>query len=84
MVVLLLQNGANIDAQNKFKLTPLAVAVQNGIVNFFQFIHLQSIKKYRKILGYEKIVDLLIENNAKLDITDKNGYTVLHIAAQKG
>lgn len=41
-------------------------------------------KKYSNILGNDKIVDYLLEKKAKIDITNKNGYTILHVAAQQG
>lgn len=34
--------------------------------------------------GNEEVVDLLIQNNARLDVTDGSGSTVLHLAASRG
>lgn len=91
IVELLLRNGAIINAQNRYRQTPLHLAVRNGSDMIFFLKKVRKIKREKLIpnthlnnLGHEKITDLLLEKKAKVNIVDENGHTVLHIAAENG
>lgn len=74
LVDLLLQNGANINAQNKNKHTPLHLAVRNGSETGKWKMQKLKFENYSNISGHEKITDLLLEKQAKLTVADDNGW----------
>lgn len=41
-------------------------------------------RKFNPFSGHQKILDLLIKNEANFDTKSISGYTPLHIAAQEG
>ena len=70
----LIKFGAKVDAKDKFKRTPLAVAIQKGK----SFAHLHSMCSISiQIFLYENIVYDLVGHGAK----DEPGRTSLHLAA---
>lgn len=71
MVELLVKRGANVNAVNKFNYTPLNKAVSNFI------------KPDNKEKECVKILNLLLDKGAKLDVQDGNGTTALMWAVQK-
>ena len=71
MVQLLIKNGANVNAKNKFNYTPLHKAV-------FNFMGADPDEKQ-----CEKILNLLLEKGADIDAQDGNGITPLMGAVQK-
>lgn len=71
MVELLVKRGANVNAVNKFNYTPLNKAVSNFI------------KPDNKEKDCVKILNLLLDKGAKLDVQDGNGTTALMWAVQK-
>lgn len=71
MVELLISRGANVNAVNKFNYTPLNKAVSNFI------------KPDNKEKDCVKILNLLLDKGANLDVQDGNGTTALMWAVQK-
>ena len=71
MVQLLVKRGANVNAKSKFSYTPLQKAV-------FSFV-----EGKRKEGDCEKILNLLLDKGATVDVQDGNGNTPLMTAVQK-
>ena len=90
----LIQNGAEIDARNKYKNTPLHYAANNGDLEIFQHFldHGAQIEAkddvertpivFAVYKNHFEIVKCLIEKGAQLDIKIKYGCTALHFAAE--
>lgn len=82
----MLQNGADSNATDNSLKTPLHTCSESG--NSFNFIEM-NIKltnlfqiEYNSSLGYEKLVQILIENGTTVDHVDQNGWTPLFYAAK--
>lgn len=74
MTTLLLAHKANVNAINKPKQTPLHQAI----------IGASYFKKRKKFLHHNKVVDLLLKKNPKINAQDASTYSALHYAAEHG
>ena len=97
-VKLLLENGANVNAQNNEGLTPLMIAVTFGFIDMVKLlvssddslnVDLQDTMGNTALIlaiayEYEKIAEFLIENAADLSIKNKEGTTAIELATQFG
>ncbi|WP_342223953.1 ankyrin repeat domain-containing protein [Spiroplasma endosymbiont of Asaphidion curtum] len=92
LVKFLIENGANINARNNDRDTPLHSAARNGNFEIVELLlkhgaDVNAITKdgrtplhYATQEGHIDIVKLLIEHKADVNIPDKNGFTPLHMA----
>lgn len=88
----LLQNGANISAEDSFKNTPLHLAAKNGKRYFrIKVQHLTDCSfftnlfiSYEYDLGHENLVKLLLRKGANINSEDGGMNTALHVAVKKG
>ncbi|KAF4458682.1 1-alkyl-2-acetylglycerophosphocholine esterase, partial [Fusarium albosuccineum] len=85
---ILLRNGANIDTRDHDGRTPLMVAVQQGHFRNPSSVDSRTLSFESSLSdesdGCPEVVDFLLDNDAKLDLSDVKGNTVLHIAACQG
>ncbi len=92
----LIENGANMNAQDQDKNTPLHLAIINGRTETAKFliekgadIDAQDQDKNTPlhlaiINGHTEIVDRLIAAGAKINVRNEDGSTPLHLATDKG
>lgn len=92
----LIQKGADIELESDGGSTPLILAAQNGHLNTVRLLlSLDATKKidhrnnlgfsalhYAAFRGYEKIVTILLANNASHHILGKGGETAVYYASQ--
>lgn len=96
-VKLLLQKGANVNAEDNDGLTPLAIACQRG--NYFAVERLLQAEQIDITLvdnqgstalheacenGTGKIVEMLLKSGAEISVADRDRVTPLHIACREG
>ena len=96
VVKLLLNKGANIEAQNDEHWTPLHLACQNGqtdvvklLLNNRANIEAQDNEHWTPLHfachdGHAKVAKLLLNNHANIDAQDNEHWTPLHLACQEG
>ncbi len=89
----LIARGADVNAREDDKTTPLFIAVENGnleiaemLLNFGAKVNARNKEKQTPIMGLDddatpELLELLIKHGAKLDLVDKQGNTVLILAA---
>ena len=87
IVELLLSHQANISAQNKDGYTPLHLITQDIKSNqkYFSenYIAREVNNNNININTKFSILKLIFDNNAKIDVTNNDGYTALHFSAQQ-
>ena len=92
VVSLILDKGADIDAEDEEGRTPLIRAVMNGHVDTVKLLlerraHIEATFEANTVLmeavmqNHEGIVKLLLENGAEKEAKNKSGHTALHLAA---
>lgn len=95
VVDILVRNGADVNAKDDLGYTPLASAVLNGnLINHLFPTIAQILSEYRVIkyttfdnpffLGHKKIVEILVQYGADLNLKNDDGDTPLDIALAKG
>ena len=96
VVKLLLECGANVNAQDKYGETVLHCAVEKGHGKVIKLLlecgaNVDAKGKDGKTVlhcavekGYEKVVKLLLECGANVDAQNKDHKTVLHLAVERG
>lgn len=88
MVRLLIEKGANVNNYNTHKISALTVAIKGG--KHLKFVKLLLPKESlirRNVffcLGFDKVVELLIQKKANIKIMQNNGDTLLMLAATHG
>jgi len=85
IATLLIEKRANLDVQNQKKQTPLHIALTHAVaVNHITYSEVNNLSHSAVSISasrYKRIVFLLIENGANLNIPDQNGKTPFHYAA---
>lgn len=85
VVELLLKNGANVNAVDNDLNTPLHYAAKHGIHHDFSLSTTKlSANHFDWNLGYEAIVNELVDNWANVNLPNADGETALHFAAIGG
>lgn len=81
----MLENGANINAENKNKETPLFSSIRKGkLCGVVDTDNLQNLSNHSNSSGKEKLVELLLQNGANINIVNKNKHSPLQLAIQYG
>ena len=81
-VKFLLENGANINLQDRSGNTSLILALRDIYLYFYEIYDEHCFLKHFIVSSFE-IMELLLENGADPNIQNKSGYTVLMIASIK-
>lgn len=88
---MLIQNGADVDHVEKDGSSALNRAAIRGNLNQNSFDPFAIVNKADKMLsfiifsvGNEKVVDLLLQNGANVNLINKFGHSALHRAVFKG
>lgn len=83
----MIQNGANVNAVQNDKRTPLHLSSQHGIFvhrnRHFNQINRQ-LQIFHLFLGLEHVSNVLLRNRANVYAQDKDLWTPLHLAACNG
>lgn len=86
VVKLLISHRANVNLPNRTGSTPIATAAWHGNISIYTFLNLKrsinSIFHYH--LGYEQIVELLLQNNAHVDLNERIAKSALDKAQANG
>ena len=92
----LISHGADVNASNKSKFTPLLLSAQEGFLELLRLLHTRDADLKAKtengstmlhlaaFEGHTDIVDWLIQRAAELELKDNEGRTALHLAAHSG
>ena len=92
---LLLKNGAEVDALDRAKLSPLLIAADSNSLGTVQLllaagadVNLRCRGKQTALMfaaekGHADVIDALAQGGAKLELKDADGYTALMLAASK-
>lgn len=84
---MLLKHGADVNFSDNDGSTPLhqsCIYGNRSSFNLFTTLFSFNLKPVFFVVGYDKIAEKLLKYDAKVNITDKNGYTPLHWAAEGG
>lgn len=84
---LLIENGADIDAVDIMNNTALNIAIMNGIYKNVWNFNTKSSKTifiYHPFLGHDKVAEILIRNNANVNVVNADGNTALISTIPKG
>lgn len=88
MAKILIQHGADLNSETRFKVTPLSVAATNGsyqIHSNYKFYHFIDLLFFIFMLsGQTEFVKILIENGAEINHQNSFGYTPLHWSSSNG
>ena len=95
MLCLLLQHGADVDVKNKYGLTPLMWAANNGHSDIASLLlqHGANIEAkdedgrtplmYASSWGHTDTASLLLQHGADIDVTDYEGASAIHRASPR-
>lgn len=81
---ILIQNGIDVNKMDHNNQTALhRAALRGNCTNWFSTCVFRS-SQIRFIAGKKRVADLLVKNNATIDVVDIEGQTPLKLAANKG
>lgn len=81
---MLIKNGANVNQADEEGDTPLSYAGASGNFAIFNFFKMTTCTELLPLTGNVKMIKLLVENGAKLDVKNEDGLTPLAAAAASG
>nr|XP_034184113.1 uncharacterized protein LOC117606144 isoform X1 [Osmia lignaria] len=93
LVEILIRNGANVNAKNGNNMTPLCCAIKKNSKEIVEVLVVNGADvnvnegeplSLAVFAGYKDIINVLLQNNARIDIKFRQSMSALHTAAERG